>query len=515
MSEGRALSTVYQLLFDAAPEAQLLVAQNICVASNQAAKQLFGETAMERPFLEMAPTHQANGRSSIDLFQEKYRLALAGQSQQFPWQCQNAQQEVVNTFAYLNMIRFNDKAYLHIILHTLNAETSYPINAALEQQIQERVQAETALRHSESQYRHLVESIHDVVFITEYDSEVLYSNPSLKRQTGYSNTYFLGAPRKAWSYLHPEDQARVTEFVAQFVASPDKYSDDIETRLVDKQGNVHWYSAVITKIEYRGKPALQFVARDITERKSADELFKSYTAELERSNKELQNFAYIASHDLQEPLRTIRAFSHRVWSKYSDSLNHEGRDYLERINKAAGRMQRLIDDLLTFSRISTQRQAFVPVQLGKIAKDVVADLAMLIEQTGGEVVVEGDLPTVEADPLQIRRLIQNLIGNALKFRRPEQPSHVAIRGQINEDPQQHAWCILTVQDNGIGFESQYSDRIFNMFERLNRHDYDGAGLGLAICHKIVMQHNGRITATSQPGQGATFIIYLPITQPKE
>lgn len=241
--------------------------------------------------------------------------------------------------------------------------------------------------------------------------------------------------------------------------------------------------------------------------------------ELTRSNAELQQFAYIASHDLQEPLRKIQAFSNRLKEKYNGSLDSQGRDYIERMHNAAARMQALINDLLILSQITTKAQPFTLVDLNKVTHEVLSDLELRIHQTGGCVQV-GELPTIEAEPLQIHQLLQNLIGNALKFHRAGEAPFVKVNGQIIERGQQlitgsagTAFCQITIEDNGIGFEEKYLDRIFEVFQRLHgRNEYEGTGMGLAICRKIVERHGGSLTAQSTPDRGAKFMVMLPVKQ---
>lgn len=234
--------------------------------------------------------------------------------------------------------------------------------------------------------------------------------------------------------------------------------------------------------------------------------------ELSRSNEELQEFAFVASHDLQEPLRKIKTFGDRLKASCGDVLNEQGRDYLERMQNAARRMQTLIEDLLTLSRVTTRAQPFVAVDLLQVTQEVLSDLEISIQQTGATIEI-GELPVIDADPLQMRQLLQNLIGNALKFHQKEIQPVVKIYSKILYDsehvsPEQ---CQIIVEDNGIGFNEKYLDRIFNVFQRLHgRSEYDGTGIGLAICRKIVERHQGSITARSEPGRGAKFIVTLPI-----
>ncbi|MBI2201214.1 MAG: hypothetical protein HYU43_04660, partial [Armatimonadetes bacterium] len=262
--------------------------------------------------------------------------------------------------------------------------------------------------------------------------------------------------------------------------------------------------------------------RNITERKQAEEVLRRQTEELQRSNAELEQFAYVASHDLREPLRKIQAFSDRLQLTMGSKIDERERDYLERMRGAAERMQTLINDLLAFSRITTRAQPFVQVDLNQVMREVLSDLEVSVEQTGGRVEV-GNLPTIEAEPTQMRQVLQNLLSNGLKFHRPEEPPLVRIYSSLLPAPSLNLdgrgalgneFYQILVQDNGIGFEEQYLDRIFTLFQRLHgREDYEGTGMGLALCRKIVERHAGHITAKSKPGKGSTFIVTLPSRQP--
>lgn len=226
---------------------------------------------------------------------------------------------------------------------------------------------------------------------------------------------------------------------------------------------------------------------------------------LETSNRDLEYFAYIASHDLQEPLRKIQAFSDRVRGQYSDRLDATGQDYLARMTGAASRMQSLIDDLLSLSRVNTKGHPMQYVELPLLVRDVVGDLEIRMQTTQGRVEVD-DLPAVWGDAVQLRQLFQNLIGNALKFHRPDVPPVVRVRVAAHHGDRVE----IHVEDNGIGFEAKDAERVFQPFLRLHgRSRYEGSGIGLAICQKIVLRHNGRIRAESEPGVGTRFIMTLP------
>jgi len=261
---------------------------------------------------------------------------------------------------------------------------------------------------------------------------------------------------------------------------------------------------------------------EVAERKRAEEELKLLTASLERSNRELQDFASVASHDLQEPLRKVRAFGDLLKSGYGDTLAGQGQDYLQRIVAATERMQTLINDLLTLARVTIKAEPFVPVDLAAVAEGVLDDLEVSIQQAGGSVEVSG-LPTIDAEPTQMRQLLQNLISNSLKFHKKGEPPVVKVRSEFLDGPDRNDGANpvgqklvnLMVEDNGIGFDEKYLGRIFNVFQRLNgRAEFPGTGIGLAVCHRIVGRHCGAITAKSQPGQGSTFIVTLPLEQPK-
>jgi signal transduction histidine kinase len=235
------------------------------------------------------------------------------------------------------------------------------------------------------------------------------------------------------------------------------------------------------------------------------------TAELERSAEELTNFAYIASHDLQEPLRKIIAFGDRLAVKFNSVLNDTGKDYIERMQKSAIRMKDLIDDLLQFSRVTIRSAPFQQIDLNEVILEVLSDLEVQIERTKGQVEVE-TLPCIEGGRFQMRQLFQNLISNGLKYHSDDVPPVIKVRYAGFDNNLEEIY----IEDNGKGFDEKHLDRIFRPFERLHGHsEYGGTGMGLAICHKIVTHHKGHITAKSQPNQGATFIVRLPSKQKKE
>jgi len=259
---------------------------------------------------------------------------------------------------------------------------------------------------------------------------------------------------------------------------------------------------------------------DITERVRTEEQLRDYAAKLEGSNQELQNFAFIASHDLQEPLRKIETFAGRLTKKYHEALGEDGALYLDRMLDASGRMRVLIQNLLSYSRITTRAKPFEQVDLRAVLDDVVSDLAVRIDECGAKIEA-GELPEITGDATQLRQLMQNLVSNALKFHKPDVPPVVSVTATILptttvEDGALKAMgdiVEIRVKDNGIGFDTKYTDKIFAVFQRLHgRGEYEGTGIGLATCRKIAERHHGIIEAQGIPDEGATFIVRLPVSQ---
>jgi len=368
--------------------------------------------------------------------------------------------------------------------------------------ITDRKRAEGALRESEQRHRTVLEASPDPIVVYDMEGKGTYINPAFTQVFGWTQEELLG---KKLDYV-PDENWPETQMMIEKVKAGESFSD-VESRRYTKDGKILDVSiSTGIYLDRDGIPVGSVhILRDITDRKRAEERLKEAMAELQRSNAELQQFASVASHDLQEPLRKIQAFGDRLKARYAKALDERGRDYLDRMQNAGRRLQALINNLLTLSRITTGAQPFVPVNLADVVQEVVSDLELHIEKTGGGIEVY-DMPSIDADPTQMRQLLQNLINNGLKFHHPDKKPVVKVYGQLLNEV-----CQLIVEDNGIGFEEKYLDRIFGVFQRLHgRGQYDGTGIGLAICQKIVERHGGSITAKSTPGQGATFIVTLPV-----
>ena len=348
----------------------------------------------------------------------------------------------------------------------------------------------------------ILDTMADALFVIDAEARVRVTNEAVRKLFGYAQSEILGKTIDTLEYVDPE--ASFSRTLGDMLRrAPIR---DEERVFRTKNGERIDVSISVSSLHEREvEGGAVVIVRDIRERKRVEQEMLDFTIQLQQSNRELEDFAYVASHDLQEPLRKIQAFGDRLKVKYAETLVGDGIDYLDRMQKAAGRMQALINDLLVFSRITTKAQPFAAVDLEEIAHEVVHDLEVRIHQAGGEVIV-GALPAIDADALQMRQLLQNLVGNGLKFHRPDLPPRVEISGKVFNNTAE-----ITVSDNGIGFDEKYADRIFTMFERLHgRAAYEGTGIGLAICRKIAHRHGGEIRANSVPGAGARFVVTLPV-----
>jgi two-component system, LuxR family, sensor kinase FixL len=382
---------------------------------------------------------------------------------------------------------------------------------------------QAALAEAQARKRAILESSLDPIITIDHRGVITEFNRAAEQTFGHPREKVLGT-RPAEVLFPPAASAGQQDRIDRYlsVGEGSMLGRRVEVAATRAGGETFDAEMAMTISQEQGQPVLTFFIRDISRRKQAEQQQQRYAAELERSNRELEQFAYVASHDLQEPLRKIRTFSDRLQMKSADRLDEAGIDCLQRMQSAAARMQSLIDGLLSLSRVTTQGQEFVAVNLAQVARDVVSDLEVQIERAGGRVEL-GHLPTIQADPLQMRQLLQNLITNALKFRRVDAPPVVKVQGRFihgrsgrKTGPPPAEQCRILVEDNGIGFEQRHEERIFGVFQRLHPRDvFEGMGIGLALCRKIVERHGGRITAHGTPGVGSTFEVLLPAAHARE
>ena len=369
----------------------------------------------------------------------------------------------------------------------------------------------------------LFESSTEGIIITDTSGVIIKINPSAEKMFLYKHDELVG--QKIEILVPKKVVGKHEDYRNEFIAHPKARSMGMGRDLYALRSDNSEFPVEIS-LSYFVMDGMQYTISfiiDITRRKkSEDEILlakanlENYAEQLKVSNKELEQFAYVASHDLQEPLRKIQAFGDRINTNEAKSLSETGRDYLDRVLNAAERMQNLINALLSFSRISSQAKPFRQIDLRQVMNEVLSDLEVAIENSGATIHLEGDFPTIEADPMQMWQLFQNLVSNALKFQKAGSKPVIKITGESvsNLPPAgRPKYVRISVADNGIGFDEKYSEKIFNIFQRLEGANFKGTGVGLAICRKIAQRHSGDIIARSTPGKGSVFIVTLPFSIP--
>jgi PAS domain S-box-containing protein len=383
------------------------------------------------------------------------------------------------------------------------------VNAELEQRVQERTQqlevANQSLQHSQERLELALAASGNAWWHWNIVTDEHEWSPQLSTMLGYAEGE-LKASTFTWeSLVHPDDLPRVIEQrMAHF--NDESVSYCLDYRMRSRSGDWKWIANLgkVVERDQQGQPVrIAGMKYDISDRKQAEEQLRQLNRELQRSNQELDQFAYVASHDLQEPLRMVKSFTELLAQRYQNQLDDQAERYMSFITDGAIRMQALISDLLAYSQVGRFEMAVQPTPLGEIVAQVQSDLQQVVQDRKAKIEVES-LPIIFADPTQIRQLMQNLLVNAIKYCQADIPV-VQIRATSTDEN----W-IISVQDNGIGIDPQFAERIFVIFQRLHNKDtYSGTGIGLAICKKIVERHQGMIWVASQEGQGSTFSFQLP------
>jgi PAS domain S-box-containing protein len=365
-----------------------------------------------------------------------------------------------------------------------------------------RAEGREALAESEALYRRTFELAGSGIAHVGLDGRFLHVNRSLCEILGYAEGDLVGRTVKEVS--HPADRD-LTDARRDRVHAGEADSVRFEKRYLRKDGRTVWVNLTVALARGAdGAPHYEIaVFDDISERKAQEAALRAAHDELARSNAELEQFAYVASHDLQEPLRMVSSYTQLLGRRYGERLDGDARDFMGFIVDGAARMKQLIEDLLAYSRVGTKGKEFRPVPVENALQRAITNLRAAIEESGAEITHDA-LPTVNADEVQLAQLFQNLMGNAIKFRGAEKMK-IKIEAKENSSEWQ-----LSVKDNGIGIEAQYFERIFMLFQRLHtKGDYPGTGIGLAICKKVVERHGGRIWVESEPGRGSSFNFTLP------
>ena len=480
----------------------MIVQDGICKFANKAVAEITGRAVEEAVGMSFVKLVVPEDRA---LVVRRYKLRMAG--------------EKVPPF-FETKIQHKDGTIKEVEVSTeLIQYDGRPAELATVRDITERKQMEEALRESEERFQTLFDAMSEGVILMDATGRVLQANPAAEHifRLEYSelgerdyNSLRLGIIKPDGSPMHPEEMTSLRAMKEKRLVMDDlmgiKYSD----------GTISWL--IVNAIPlFDDKNELGGIVTtfvDISGRKRAEEEreallqdIKKINRKLEESNKELQDFAYIASHDLREPLRKISSFSALLQDSLKGKLDEDQQENLEFMIDGAERMQNMIDDLLTYSRLTTRAKPPQRVDLNEVVEDVKKlELAALLDETKGTIHVPELLPPVQADPSQMHQLFQNLIGNGLKFHKEGIPPEITIRARQAENNM----IRIEVEDNGIGIDEEYHEQVFVMFKRLHsREQYEGTGIGLAACKKIVNRHGGDIGVKSTPGEGSTFWFTLP------
>jgi two-component system CheB/CheR fusion protein len=439
-------------------------------------------------------------------------------------------------FLFEHRVRRHDGVYRTCTVNAapvLNDDGSIREWVGVHNDITERRQQEDEMAAQEAKFRFLAESLPQMVWTSRPDGWLDYYNQRWCNYTGMSLQQTQG-----WGWgqvLHPDDLQNCVRVWNRSIETGEPFQIEYRFRRASdgdyrwhlgralphrnaQGGIIMWFGTSTDIHDYKEEQAKHRVLRAkledrvrqrTTALETANRDLKVSSGRLERSNRELMDFASVASHDLQEPLRKVQTFGDRLKTRCAAALDEQGLDHLSRMLDASSRMQILIQDLLAFSRVGSRSRSFVAVDLAQVTREVLSDLEIRIAETGARVEV-AELPIIDGDPLLIRQLLQNLIGNALKFHKEGQSPMVRLRAAGRGVADAGGFWTLCVEDDGIGFEEKYLDRIFTMFQRLHgRNEYEGTGVGLAICRKIAWCHGGEITASSVPGEGSVFTVTLP------
>ena len=382
--------------------------------------------------------------------------------------------------------------------------------AFIRHDLSERRRADRALRESDKKIRGVMDGAPDALIITDSTGTIQMVNAQTERLFGFPRDDFAGQTLDSLLMARtgsPEQQKENDPVrLSQDRAIQNLRSMGAQFDGVRRDGTTFPIDLSRSPVQVGSEQLLISAVRDRTEQQRAEEAVQKFSLDLARSNAELERFAYVASHDLQEPLRMVSSYTQLLAKRYKGKLDSNADEFIAYAVDGASRMQKLINDLLALSRVGTQAKPSEPIDTGVVLARVLSDLRSTIETADAQVIAPDSMPTVMADGTQIGQLFQNLIGNALKFRAAETP-RIEVAVQAGDEGK---FWHFSFKDNGIGIEPQYFDRIFVIFQRLHsKESYPGTGIGLAICKKIVERHGGHLSVTSTPGEGATFSFTLP------
>ncbi len=375
-------------------------------------------------------------------------------------------------------------------------------NRSLEEEVEEHKLIEGLLKREHDFVQALIEGMPGVYYLLDAAGQFVLWNRNMEIVTGYAAAEMAG--KSALDLFADGDKQQISQKINMVFKEG---RAEAEACLISKDGCETPYIFTGVRVELNGVPYLTGVGIDVAERQRSARALQAKADAVERSNAELEQFAYVASHDLREPLRMISSYIALLERRYGVLLDKEAHEFIAFAKDGAQRMDRLVLDLLEFSRVGRSQHPMVLVDVRKILEDAMANLSMSIRENAARIEIAGEMPAITANAHELTRLFQNLIGNAVKYRHADRPPHIRVECKKTKSE----W-VFSVADNGIGIDSHYFDRIFLIFQRLHsRKDFDGTGIGLAVCKKIVEHHGGRMWVTSVPGIGSTFSFALPMS----
>lgn len=379
------------------------------------------------------------------------------------------------------------------------------INLNLDERVKQRTaeltSVQTSLKNSEEKYRKIVEEVGDVVYTSDYKGYFTYINPVSKRLTGYTESEMIG--KHFTELIDPEWKAKVVKYYKE--QFDNKINETLYSfPIITKSGEKKWVEQTVIQLRAGDRiTGHQAVVRDVTERIKIEKEIEKKSEELAASNLELEQFAYVASHDLQEPLRTIANFVGLLDKKYSGKTDQDAQQYFTFVTNATSKMQNLIKDLLEYSRVG-RNMKFDQVNCNDVLTGVIAGIDVSIKESNAKI-TSSKLPVIKGNEIELGRLFQNLINNAIKFRKKNSIPEISITVQEKEKE-----YLFAIKDNGIGIDEKHINKLFVIFQRLHTDaEYPGTGIGLATCKKIVALHGGKIWVESKLGEGSTFYFTLP------
>lgn len=433
---------------------------------------------------------------------------------------QQEEKEIRRNVAHGNEINLILISLFGIISVVILSITYWFINQQFKTNDQLQAEKESQLQNLE-EYKNLIENLNshtsDIICILDEDERVILWNKSGEMLSQYSENE---VKQKYYLEIFANSERNNVRGIVSRMKENKLQNERTESKILNKKGKTIPVEVLFSRWEKENEDIISLFIRDIRERKKQEEQVKKLLADLESSNEDLQQFAYVASHDLQEPLRKIQSFGERL-NKNIHAENEKSQLYLVKMTDAAARMQKLIQDLLDFSRVSRNVGEHQEIDLNRTMKRITSDLGVLISEKNAHVFYPDNLPVINGISSQVDQLFRNLINNAIKFTEEDKKPKVQINFEIisktefrqlfNENPPKSKYYLISVKDNGIGFDEKYLDKIFTIFQRLHgKNEFQGTGIGLALCRKIMENHEGFITAQSKTGEGATFFLTFPV-----